>query len=343
MRLTEWLNSIGRDEDVVVSTRIRVARNMSNYKFPDFMTIDESQSITDEILDAMKGKEDLFRFYKTKDLSELERTVFVEEHLISPSLAYKLNNGSFLIRKDEKVTIMINEEDHIRIQVLLSGLDIEEGWKICTEIDNFLEQKLEYAFHEQFGYLTSCPTNVGTGLRASVMVHLPCIAMAGHLNVIIDALRKIGLTVRGLYGEGSKVLGHLFQISNQTTMGEKEEDIIKKLNKVIFQIVARERSTRKYMVDKKSLELEDKIFRSLGILNYSRLISSVESMTHLSNVKLGCDMGIIKNMSSKNIVKLMVETQPGSIQKNSNKDMIKEERDMIRSQIIRKNLIDLEG
>lgn len=343
MGLTEWLNSIGRDEDVVVSTRIRVARNMSNYKFPDFMTIDESQSITNEILEAMKDKEDLFKFYRIKDLNKLERAVFVEEHLISPGLAQETNNGSFLLRKDEKVTIMINEEDHIRIQVLLSGLNIEEGWQICTEIDNLLEEKIKYAFHEKFGYLTSCPTNVGTGLRASVMVHLPCVAMTGHLNVIIDALRKIGLTVRGLYGEGSKVLGHLFQISNQTTMGEKEEDIIKKLNKVIFQIVARERSTRRYMIDKKSLELEDKIFRSLGILNYSRLISSVESMTHLSNVKLGCDMGIIKNVSSKDIVRLMVEIQPGSIQQNSNKDMLKEERDMVRAQIIRNNLIDLEG
>lgn len=341
--MTEWLNSIGRDEDVVVSTRIRVARNMSNYRFPDFMTMEESQSITSEILEAIKERENQFTFYRTKDLSELERMVFVEEHLISPSLAQKIKNGSFLVKKDEKVTIMINEEDHIRIQVLLSGLNIEEGWRICTEVDNFLEEKVKYAFHEQFGYLTSCPTNVGTGLRASVMVHLPCVAMTGHLNAIIDALRKIGLTVRGLYGEGSKVLGHLFQISNQTTMGEKEEDIIEKLNRVIFQIVARERSTRRYMMDRKSLELEDKIFRSLGILNYSRLISSVEAMTHLSNVKLGCDMGIIKNMNSKDIVKLMVEIQPASIQTNLNKDMIKEERDTLRSQIIRNNLIDLEG
>jgi len=341
--LTEWLKDIGEDEDVVVSTRIRVARNLLNYRFPDFMTIEESQSITDEILNAMKDKEDIFNFYRTKDLSKLERTVFVEEHLISPSLAQKTNNGSFLIRKDEKATIMINEEDHIRIQVLLSGLNIEEGWKICTDIDNFLEEKIEYAFHEQFGYLTSCPTNVGTGLRASVMVHMPCVAMSGHLNVVMEALRKIGLTVRGLYGEGSKVLGHLFQISNQTTMGEKEEDIIKKLNKVIFQIVARERSTRKYMMDRKGVELQDKIFRSLGILHYSRLISSAEAMAHLSNVKLGCDMGIIEKMSSKDIVKLMIEVQPASIQTNFKKDMSKEDRDAFRSQIIRSNLIDLEG
>ncbi len=340
--LTKWLNGLGKDEDVVVSTRIRVARNMTNYRFPGFMTMDESESVAEEVLNAMKNNADLYKYYRVQDLNELERTLFVEEHLISPSLVQTTKNSSFLLREDEKATIMINEEDHIRIQVLLSGLDIEEGWKICSQIDDHLEEKIDYAFHEQFGYLTSCPTNVGTGLRASVMVHLPCVAMTGHLNSIIEALRKIGLTVRGLYGEGSKVLGNLFQISNQTTLGETEEDIIKKLNKVIFQIVSRERSTRKYMMDKKSIELEDKIFRSLGILNYSRLISSEEAMSHLSNVKLGCDMGLIKNINSKDIIKLMVEIQPASIQINLQQDMIKEERDMHRAQILRNNLIGLE-
>lgn len=341
--MTKWLEGIGEDEDVVVSTRLRIARNMANYKFPDTMTIDESELVTEEILNAMKNKKDIYRFYKIRDLSELERAVFVEEHLISPNLAKTTKNGSFLLRDDEKATIMVNEEDHIRIQVLLPGLNIEEGWKISSDIDDSLEEDIEYAFHEQFGYLTSCPTNVGTGLRASVMVHLPCLVMTGHLNTIIDGLGKIGLTARGIYGEGSKALGHLFQISNQTTLGEKEEDIIKKLKKVILQIVSRERSTRAYMIDKRKLELEDKIFRSLGILNYSRLISSTEAMTHLSNVKLGCHMGIIKGMNPKQIVKLMVDIQPASIQTNLHRDMLRDERDMYRAQIIRNNLINMEG
>ncbi|MCQ4924465.1 protein arginine kinase [Tissierella carlieri] len=341
--MAKWLDSEGKEEDVVVSTRLRIARNMANYKFPDFMTMDESEYVTEEVLGVMKNKEDIYRFYRIKDLSELESSVLVEEHLISPNLAQNTRNGSFLLRDDEKATIMINEEDHIRIQVLLYGLNIEEGWRICSSIDDSLEGNIEYAFHEKFGYLTSCPTNVGTGLRASVMVHLPCLAMTGHLNTIIDGLSKIGLTARGLYGEGSKALGHLFQISNQTTLGEKEEDIIKKLNKVILQIVSRERSTRAYMMDKRSLELEDKVFRSLGILNYSRLISSAEAMAHLSNVKLGCDMGIIKGMNPKDIVKLMIDIQPASIQMNLYRDMLKDERDMYRAQIIRNNLINMEG
>ena len=343
MILTKWLDGIGEEKDVVVSTRLRIARNMENYKFPDFMNLEESEFVTEEILNAMKDRKDVYRFYRIKDLSQLERVVFVEEHLISPNLAQTTRNGSFLLRDDEKATIMINEEDHIRIQVLLPGLNIEEGWRISSEIDDSLEENIEYAYNDQFGYLTSCPTNVGTGLRASVMVHLPCLVMTGHLNTIIDGLGKIGLTARGIYGEGSKALGHLFQISNQTTLGEKEEDIIKKLKKVILQIAARERSTRAYMMDKRNLELEDKVFRSLGILNYSRLISSTEAMTHLSNVKLGCDMGIIKGMDTKDIIKLMVDIQPASIQTNLHKDMLKDERDMYRAQIIRNNLINMEG
>ncbi len=341
--MTKWLDSSGKDEDVVVSTRLRIARNIEDYRFPDFMSIDESNAVTNKVLDAMKSSDDIYNFYRINDLNNTERNVFVEEHLISPSLIETSKNASFLLRCDEKATIMINEEDHIRIQVLLPGFDIEKGWNISSSIDDLLEERIEYSFDEKFGYLTSCPTNVGTGLRASVMVHLPCIAVIGHLNEIIEGLRKIGLTTRGLYGEGSKALGHFFQISNQTTLGESEEDIIKKLTKVVYQIVNRERSTRDYMLNKRKLEFEDRVFRSLGILNYSRLITSTEAMTHLSNVKLGCDMGIIKNMNSKDIVKLMVEIQPASIQRDISKEMKKEERNMYRADKLRKRLSNLEG
>jgi len=342
--MIKWLDGQGIDEDVVVSTRIRIARNMEDYKFPGLMSLEESDAVVDQVLNAMKtNDEEIYKYYRTKDLTDLDKTVFVEEHLISPYLAKTINNSGFLLRDDEKATIMINEEDHIRIQVLLPGLNIDGGWEIGTKIDSKIEDKIKYAFHQQYGYLTSCPTNVGTGLRASVMVHLPCIAMTGHLNTIMEALRKVGLTVRGIYGEGSKVLGYLFQISNQTTLGEKEEDIMKKLNRIILQIVARERNTRNHMTEKKSFELEDKIFRSLGILNYSRVMSSVEAMTHLSNVKLGCDMGIINKINSKDIIKLMIEVQPASIQINAKREMAKEERNVFRAQTIREKFKSMEG
>lgn len=341
--MAKWLEAEGKEEDVVVSTRLRIARNIGSYKFPGYVDFEESEAITQEILEAMKDNKDNYKFYRTKDLSKIERNVFVEGHLISPNLAKSDDFGSFLLREDEKATIMINEEDHIRIQILLPGLNTEKSWDMVSEIDDALESKIDYAFHEQFGYLTSCPTNVGTGLRASAMVHLPCLAMTGHLNNIMDGLRKIGLTVRGLYGEGSKSLGNLYQISNQTTMGEVEEDIIKKLNKIVYQIVNRERNIREYILDKKNKSLEDKVFRSLGILEYSRLMTSNEAMNHLSNLKLGKDIGIIDNISSKDVLKLMVEIQPASLQKDIGRELYKEERDILRAEKIRKKLIDFRG
>lgn len=341
--MTKWLESIGGEEDVVVSTRLRIARNINQHRFPSFIDLEESEAITQEVFNAIKDKEENYKLYRTKDLTSIEKNMFVEDHLISPSLSQSENNGSFLLREDEKATIMINEEDHIRIQVLLSGLNTEKSWDIISEIDDILEEKIDYAFHEQFGYLTSCPTNVGTGLRASVMVHLPSLGMTGQIRSIVESLTKIGLTVRGLYGEGSKSLGNLYQISNQNTIGEKEEDIIKKLNKIVYQIVNRERSTRKYLLERKNINLKDKVFRSLGILHYSKLMTVKEAMDHLSNIKLGVDTGIIENIKSKDVLKLMIEIQPANLQKDLEEKIPKEEIDILRAEIIGKKLISLEG
>lgn len=335
--MTKWLDGPAVDLDVVISTRVRVARNLENYKFPFFMTVVESEDLTNEVLNAIKdfNENGNYNFIRVRDLNPRDRLVFIEEHLISPGLIQNLDKSSFLIRNDERATIMINEEDHIRIQTLFSGLKLTEGWELCSQIDDDLEQNIDYAFDEKLGFLTSCPTNVGTGLRASVMVHLPCLFLTGHINTIIEALGKVGLTVRGLYGEGSEALGNIYQISNQITLGETEEEIIVKLNKVILQIVARERNTRRYLMQTKELELEDKIFRSLGILSHSRLISSKEAMNHLSNIKLGWDINLIKNEKFKEIVKLMIDIQPANIQKTLEKDMVSGERDNIRADIIR--------
>lgn len=343
--MTKWLETQGIDEDVVVSTRIRLARNIEKYKFPNLIDIEEAENITEDILKALNKVEKEYQFYRNRDLDQTERNVFVEKHLISPNLSGRVEYGSFFVRKDEKSTIMINEEDHIRIQVLLAGLNIEEGWKICSSIDDELEKSIKYAFHERFGYLTSCPTNVGTGLRASVMLHLPALSITGQINNIMEGLRKMGLTVRGLYGEGSKALGNLYQISNQTSIGEKEEDVIKKIKKIILQIIDRERNTRKYILDKKGIEAEDKVFRSLGILNYSRVMSMVEAMNHLSNVKFGTDMGLIENIKSKELVKLMMEIQPASIQKyqREEQDSNLRETDVLRGETLREKLKILEG
>jgi protein arginine kinase len=343
--MTKWLEDPAVDLDVVISTRVRVARNIEKYKFPSLMTKEESDELTNEILNAIKDSDDEanYKFNIIRNLNPRERLVFIEEHLISPGLIQNLDKSSFLIRDDQRATIMINEEDHIRIQTLFPGLKLNEAWELCSEIDDNLERKIDYAYDEKLGFLTSCPTNVGTGLRASVMVHLPCLAMTGHINTIIEALRKVGLTVRGLYGEGSEALGNLYQISNQITLGQSEEDIIVKLNKVISQIVARERNTRRYLMESKALELEDKIYRSLGILTHSRLMSSKEAMNHLSNIKLGWDINLIQNKKLKEIVKLMIDIQPANIQKTLEKDMLSSERDNARAGIIRKFIENTEG
>lgn len=343
--MSKWLEGIPSDQDVAISTRVRVARNVREFDFPLYMSMEESDRLTDNVLESVKESlsNSNYKFIRVRDLSPRERMMYIEEHLISPDLTQKIDKSSFLLRDDEKATIMINEEDHIRIQTLLPGLNLAKGWQLCSEIDDSLESQLNFAFHEDLGYLTACPTNVGTGLRASVMVHLPCVSMTGHINAMIESLRKVGLTVRGIYGEGTEAIGHLYQISNQTTIGEAEEAIIDKLDKIINQIVNRERNTRKYLMDKKGIEIEDKVFRSYGLLKNSRLMTSNEAMNHLSNVKLAYDMGFLKDPKLGNIVKLMVDIKPATIQKNLNKDISKEERDMIRAKIIREYLCDMEG
>ncbi len=336
----KWFEGTGLEEDVVVSTRIRIARNLKNYRFPQRMSIDESEKLTQEVLNAMKKlpRDVNYKFIRINSLSSTDRVVMIEEHLISPGLIKKPDHSSFLLREDERVTIMINEEDHLRIQVLLPNLNFEAGWKLSSEIDDFLESHLSYAFDEDFGYLTACPTNVGTGLRASAMVHIPALAMTGHIDDFIKGLTKIGLTARGLYGEGTKAIGDLYQISNQMTLGEREEEIINKLKNVIYQIINNERDVRNNLLGKRKNEIEDKIFRSLGLLKYSRRMSSTEAMKHLSNIRLGRAMGLIKDIDFNDIIKLMIQVQPANIQRTANRQLSQEERDAIRAKIIRDNI-----
>lgn len=341
--MTRWVENIASDEDVAISTRIRIARNLKEFVFPLYLSLEDSDNLTNTILDSMKDIiYDNYKFLRIRDLSIKERLMYIEEHLISPGLARQIDKSSFLLRDDEKVTIMINEEDHLRIQTLLPGLNLDEAWKLCSDIDDKLESRLNFAYHGDLGYLTACPTNVGTGMRASVMLHLPCLTMTKHINSLTEAIRKMGLTVRGLYGEGTEAIGNLYQISNQTTIGESEEEIINKLNKLIIQIVNKERNVRDYLKEKKGLELEDKIYRSFGILKYSRLMSSKEAMNHLSALKLGFDSGYISNNFDINIFELMIDIMPATIQKKINGDLDKEQRDKIRADIIRKYLIKME-
>lgn len=342
--MARWLEGPALDDDVVISTRVRVARNISKYRFPSHMSVIDSDNLTDDVLKGMKDAlHDNYRFIRIRDIPSREQMGFIEEHLISPSMVQDKEKSSFLLRNDEKVTIMINEEDHIRIQTLFPGFNLKDAWELCSDIDDKMGERLDYAFDDRWGYLTACPTNVGTGLRASVMLHLPCITISKTINSLIEGLREIGLTVRGMYGEGSEASGYLYQVSNQITLGESEDDIIGKLNKVVYQIIKRERRTRKYLQEKKGLELENMIYRSYGILSYARIMASREAMEHLSNVRLGWEMGILTNDKLRNIFNLMIDIQPANIQRRVGRDLNEEERDIERAKIIRNYIENLEG
>lgn len=335
--MTKWYDELGADGDVVISSRVRVARNLENVKFPKGMTVEEGELVRKNVINAMNNLSisDNYSYYTIKELSPLDRYVFVEEHLISPNLIDSSDRSSFFVEKDGKATIMINEEDHLRIQTLMTGLNLDECWKMCTDIDDGLEETLDFAFDEEFGYLTSCPTNAGTGLRASCMIHLPSLVYTGYVNNIFQAVSQIGLTVRGLYGEGTSALGNIFQISNQTTLGESEEEIIQKLKNVVIQIIEKEREIRNNLFISKKYEVEDKVYRALGILKYGRIMSTKEAMALLSDVKMGVEMGIIEDVNAKDIKKLMVLIQPASLQKYYNKEMDLDERQIKRGQLIR--------
>ncbi len=336
MIMTRWLDNPNKD-DVVVSTRLRVARNLKDKVFPIYSTDQQADEVKELIKGAVANlfQEGEYSYHQLKELEPRENMRYMEDHLISPVLVDHWKKSSFFLRDDEKVTIMINEEDHIRLQTLLPGLDLIQGWKLCSEIDDTLESVLDFAWHEEYGYLTSCPTNTGTGLRASVMLHMPGVTITGHISNIIDALRKIGLTIRGIYGEGTEAVGHLYQVSNQLTLGESEDEIIEKLNRVVLQLIRREKNTREYLADKKRLEIEDKVYRSLGILRSARLISSKEAMEMISNIKLGRDLGMIGNQQWEDLIKLMIDIKPGNIQNRLGRSMNRVERDETRAEIIR--------
>lgn len=341
--MARWLDGVGKESDVVVSTRVRVARNLSKYKFPEYMTIDESNNLTEDISGIVSGDDSLkYKFTKLDTLTPTQQKTYVEDHLISPSILENEDIASFFLSEDEKATIMINEEDHLRIQTLLPGLDLERAWEISSSIDDKLEEKLKYAYDPELGYLTACPTNVGTGLRASVMLHLPCLSLTEKLGSVVESLRKVGLTVRGLYGEGSEALGFLYQISNQVTLGESEEEIINKLNKVVYQIINREKETRAYLLEKRQVEMENRIYRSLGILKYSRILASREAMGHLSNIRMGETMGILDLGESLDIINLMIDIQSANIQKRAKKQMNGRERDIERAKIMREIMLGME-
>ncbi|KMY52566.1 ATP:guanido phosphotransferase [Bacillus sp. FJAT-27231] len=335
--VSSWMNNEGPQADIVLSSRVRLARNLEDYHFPSLLKADQAEEMIARISEGVQ-EEYLLELLKMEDLSSLQQRVLVEKHLISPYLADTSAYGAVLLSESEDISIMINEEDHIRIQCLSPGLQLKETLKKANDLDDAIEAKVKYAFDEQRGYLTSCPTNVGTGLRASVMIHLPGLILTQQLNRIVPAISQLGFVVRGIYGEGSEALGNIFQISNQLTLGKSEADIVEDLISIVHQIIAHEQSAREALANTSSIRLEDKVFRSYGVLTNSRIIETKEAAQCLSDVRLGIDIGYIDNVSRSILNELMILTQPGFLQQYAGGPLRPEERDIRRAALIRERL-----
>lgn len=340
--LSSWMRHGGPESDIIISSRVRIARNLSRHPFPMLATNQQAEEVMEKLVGvARAGKLDeagKFDIFILSDLSDLEKQVLVEKHLISPALANESRSGALILDRSESISIMVNEEDHLRIQCLYSGFQVKEAWDKASRIDDLFEEAVDYAFDETRGYLTSCPTNVGTGIRASVMMHLPALVMTKQINRILQAVTQVGLAVRGLYGEGSEALGNLFQISNQITLGQSEEEIIDNLHNVARQILEHEKAARQRLLAESRIRLEDRICRSYGTLRHAVVMDSKEAAQRLSDVRLGIDLGLIREVPPAVLNELLVRTQPGFLQQTFNETMSPEQRDIRRAEMIRRHL-----
>jgi protein arginine kinase len=327
----------GPGDDTVISSRVRVARNIAGMPFPPAMTELQGDAVAQRIISAVQKDESLvnYRFMQLRLMDENSRMELVERHVASKDLVRNPDVGAILLSADETVSLMINEEDHLRVQGLLPGSQIVEAAARALNAEAAIEKEVPFAFEKSLGYLTSCPTNVGTGMRASMMLHLPALKLIGMLKILIDSVMKAGLAVRGIYGEGSEALGDMFQVSNQITLGVTEDDITATIRAVCEQIVAKERDARDLLLSNKRLETEDRLLRSWGVLKYARSMGSKEFMQLLSDTRLAVAMGFITCVDQTDLNLLMIAAQPAALQRHVGKELTQEERDIVRANYIR--------
>ena len=337
---SEWLKGTGPKSDIVVSSRVRLARNVEGFSFYNWAKPEEKAEVLKLVEDVVRQSSFFknFTILKMKDLAEIDRQFLLERHLMSPEHVIDPEHKALTIDEKEIVSVMINEEDHLRMQILKSGFNVIEAWRMADEIDTDLGKKIPYAFSSRWGYLTACPTNTGTGLRASVMLHLPALIMTNQIGKVFQAISKLGLTMRGFYGEGTEATGNLFQISNQVTLGHSESDLVEKIVSIVDKIVKREESTRNVLMVKNKDELVDKIWRAYGTMKSARIITSAETIKLLSAVRLGVDLGIIKDIAKTEINELFILIQPAHLQKIEGKILTPNQRDYKRADLIRKTL-----
>lgn len=332
--MSKWYIGEGDQNDIVISTRIRLARNLSDYPFPVRLDNKSKIKVNEKVRDALEGKEKL-TYTEMKTLTRSQLVSLAERHLISPEFASNTDGRALLMSDNEDISIMLCEEDHIRLQVMKPGLALSEAYEMADKIDTEINEKLEFAFDENLGYLTQCPTNLGTGMRASVMLHLPALTACGQIGSLASTVSKLGLTIRGAYGEGTAAMGDLYQLSNQVSLGISEKAAIDNLKTITLQLAAQERAARTEMA--KNIETQDDVFRAYGILKSARILNTKEFMSLISKVRFGAVSGMLKT-DLKTINELMVSMQPATINAFVGKTLSPAERDIERAKIVRERL-----
>lgn len=336
--MANWYLQNGKDSDVVISSRVRLARNIEDFPFLTKCTTADIDKLLEKIKEVTPSIGYGLKFIYLKDIDDITKICLIEKHMISPDFAMKKNlNGAILVNEEENICIMINNEDHIKLQVFSSGLDIENLMNLAIEIDEKIGNLVTYSYSRQFGFLTVSPTNVGTGMQASVMVHLPALTLTGNINKILHIVNNFGMSVKGMYGEGTQAQGDIYQISNNQSLGLTESEIIKNLKTIVDKVIEQERLARKYLT-KDPITLEDRVYRAYGLLKYATKLTSEECRKLLSDVKLGNDLGIIKELDDAKVSKLNLYTKPGNLQKYLGKQLEGHDRDIKRTEVIKQIL-----
>ncbi len=340
--LPEWLSGGGAESDIVLASRVRLARNLCKLPFPNRAKSEDLAQVWQAMKRMVQEFEKSGKSYTALDMEELtplERYILVEKHIVSPQLAREPQQRGLIADEKAGICIMVNEEDHVRIQALRPGLDLLGALAEADVVDDLIESRYDLAFLPEFGYLTACPTNVGTGMRASVMLHLPALAMTKQIEQVVQAVTQLGLTVRGMYGEGSEAAGNVFQISNQLTLGLSEKEVIGNIEGVVRQVVGHERDARQMLKKDAPIELADRIWRAFGVLRYARRLGGSESLALLSQIRLGIDEEIIGDISPLIFNELIVATRPAFLQRLSGKTKLSpEERGSVRAELVREFL-----
>ncbi len=338
---SEWLRGAGPVSDIVISSRTRLARNLEKYPFATRATKESQGEVLQVVKEGLAHCGTLIHplLVDIGELDEVDRLFLVERHLVSREHIVHADHKAVAIGRGEITSIMINEEDHLRVQVMQSGMNLADAWSLIDKLDDELSEALPYAYSSDWGYLTCCPTNTGTGMRASVMLHLPSLVITKQINKVLHTITKLGLTARGLFGEGTEASGNFFQISNQVSLGRPEEDIIENLSRILKEVIHQEQAARESLISHNRVQLEDRIWRAFGILRHAKTISSTEALDLLSAVRLGVDLNLMNGSINRTTVnELFIFSQPAHLQKLEGKALSAKERDAKRAELVRNRL-----